>query len=55
MEAHAIDFSQYKLEMKDYINKYFIGHYNPRGNFFCAYAIKDKLIEMIDPKPFPYK
>ncbi len=54
MEAHAIDFSQYKLEMKDYINKYFIGHYNPRGNFFCAYAIKEKLIEMLDPKPFPY-
>jgi len=55
MEAHAIDFSQYKLVMKDYINKYFIGHYNPRGNFFCAYAINEKLIEMLDPKPFPYK
>ncbi len=55
MEEHTKDFLQYRLDIKDYINKYFIGHYNPRGNFFCAYAIKDKMIEILDPKPFPYR
>jgi hypothetical protein len=55
MELHSQDYLQYNLEMKAYINKYFIGHYNPLGNFFCAYGIKDRLVEMLDPKPFPYK
>jgi hypothetical protein len=55
MEIHKKDYLQYNLEMKSYIDKYFIGHYNPLGNFFCAYGIKDKLVEMLDPKPLPYK
>jgi len=55
LEMHAKDFLQYNLDMKEYINKYFIGHYNPLGNFFCASALKGKVIEMLDPKPFPYK
>jgi hypothetical protein len=55
METHAKDFLHYNLDMKDYIDKYFIGHYNPLGNFFCAFALKDKLVEMLDPKPFPYR
>jgi hypothetical protein len=55
MERHVSDFLQCKLTMRDYFDKYFIGHYNPLGNFFCAYAIKDQLVEMLDPKPFPYK
>jgi hypothetical protein len=55
METHAKDFLQHNLDMKNYINKYFIGHYNPLGNLFCAYALKDKLVKMLDPKPFPYK
>jgi len=55
MTAHASDYSQYTLDLKTYFNKYFIGHYNPLGNFFCAFAIKDRLVEMLDPKPFPYR
>jgi hypothetical protein len=55
MERHASDFSHDNLNIKDYFNKYFIGHYNPLGNFFCAYAIKDTLAEILDPRPFPYK
>jgi hypothetical protein len=54
MDMHAEDYSQYNLEMKAYLDNYFIGHYNPLGNFFCAYAIKDRLVEMLVPKPFPY-
>ena len=26
-----------------------------RINFFCAYVIKDKLVDMLNPKPFPYQ
>jgi hypothetical protein len=55
MDKHAADYSQYNLEIKDYLDKYFIGHYNPLGNFFCANAIKNKLIEILNPEPFPYR
>jgi hypothetical protein len=30
-------------------------HYNPRGNHFFAYALKDRLLELLDPKPLPYQ
>ena len=55
MTLHAEDYAQYNMEIKAYLNKYFIGHYNPLGNFFCAYAIKDRLVDMLNPKPHPYQ
>ena len=30
------------------------GH-NPRGNHFFAYALKDRLLDLLDPKPLPYQ
>ena len=41
--------------MKEYLAQYFIGHYNPRGNHFCAFALKDRLVQLLDPKPVPYR
>ena len=32
-----------------------IGHYNPRGNHFFVYSIKDKVVEWLDPKPITYQ
>jgi hypothetical protein len=42
------------LSWEDYQKQYFIGHYNPRGNHFFAYAIKDKVVEWLNPKPITY-
>jgi hypothetical protein len=55
MEAHLRDFVKYKIDIKDYLAQYYIGHYNPRGNLFCAFALKDALVQMLDPKPIPYR
>ena len=54
MEAHGRDFAQFKVTVDEYIRRYWIGHYNPLGNFFQAFAIKDKLVELLDPKPISY-
>ena len=54
MEAHGRDFAQFKVTVDEYIKRYWIGHYNPLGNFFQAFAIKDKLVELLDPKPVSY-
>jgi hypothetical protein len=33
----------------------YLGHYNPTGNQFQAFTIKDKLVAMLDPKPVAYR
>ncbi len=55
MDIHVKEYSQFKFSIKDYLKKYFIGHYNPMGNLFCAFALKNKLIEMLEPKPISYR
>ena len=54
-EVHLRDFQNYKLSFADYMKIYFIGHYNPRGNHFFAYSIKNKVVEWLEPKPITYQ
>jgi hypothetical protein len=54
MEAHLVDYARFKMGVEDYLGRYYIGHYNPLGNSFQAFAIKDQLVEMLQPKPVPY-
>lgn len=54
MQAHLKKFAQFNLSAEEYIRRYWISHYNPRGNFFQAFAIKDKLVQMLDPRPASY-
>ncbi len=53
--VHAEDYKCFKLSFGEYRKRYFIGHYNPRGNHFFAYSIKDKIVEWLDPKPITYR
>ena len=52
---HVEDFKSFNLNVDDYFKRYFIGHYNPAGNHFFAYSIKDRIVEWLDPKPAPYE
>ncbi len=54
-EVHLQDFKRYSLTFDDYMKLYFIGHYNPRGNHFFAYSIKDKVRQWLDPAPITYR
>lgn len=54
-EVQLRDFARYSIPFDDYMKLYFIGHYNPRGNHFFAYSIKDKMVSWLDPKPLPYR
>ena len=54
LEAHMADFAKYRIDVDGYLKQYYIGHYNPRGNFFHAWAMKDALVEMLNPKPYGY-
>jgi len=52
---HVEDFKSFNLSVNDYFRRYFIGHYNPAGNHFFAYSIKDRIVDWLDPKPITYK
>ncbi len=55
LEAHTADLARSNMDLEDYLLRYFIGHYNPPGNGFAAFATKDRLVEMLEPKPNPYQ
>ncbi len=43
--------------VSEYLKRYFIGgsgHYNPLGNHFFAFAMKNQLVHWLDPKPATY-
>ena len=54
-EIHLRDFQKYRIPFEEDRQQYFIGHYSPRGNHFFAYAIKDKIVEWLEPKPVTYR
>lgn len=54
-EVHVKDFRDYNLSLEDYMKRYFIGHYNPSGNHFFAFAIKDEIVNWLEPKPITYR
>jgi hypothetical protein len=53
-EVHLRDFKKYSMPFDAYLKIYFIGHYNPHGNHFFAYSIKDTVVKWLDPKPITY-
>ena len=55
LEVHRSDFKDHNLDVDGYIKKYYIGHYNPLGNFFFASCIRDKVADWLDPKPVTYR
>jgi hypothetical protein len=54
-EVQLRDSRRSGMDHGDYMEQYFIGHYNPRGNHFFAYSIKDEVVEWLDPKPITYR
>ena len=53
--VHVNDFKRYNLSLDDYYKIYFLGHYNPTGNHFFAYSIKNTIVKWLDPKPITYE
>jgi hypothetical protein len=58
LSSHVKDFEVFKCSPCDYAKRYYIpvrGHYNPLGNTFFAFAIKDSLVNWLNPKPPAYQ
>ncbi len=52
--VHVQDFKNFNLSLDNYYKRYLLGHYNPAGNHFFAFSIKNKLVEWLNPKPITY-
>lgn len=47
-----------KLSPAEYLKPYLVngrGHFNPSGNHFIAYSLKDAVVAWLEPKPLPYQ
>ena len=53
--AHAEDFKSFNLSLPEYRSRFFHGHYNPAGNHFFAFSIKNTIVKWLDPKPISYQ
>ena len=53
-DYHRAEFAHFDLDIDAYLKRYYNGHYAPAGNFFFAQALKEKLVDWLDPKPAPY-
>jgi hypothetical protein len=53
--AHACDFQDYNVPLEAYLSRYLIGHYNPAGNHFFAFALKKHIVEWLSPPPRTYR
>ncbi len=54
LQKHIEDYRQFNCSAQEYAARYYIGHYNPAGNHFFAFAIKNALVDWLDPKPPTY-
>ena len=52
--AHQEDFGTFRGTPEEYVARYYIGHYSPRGDHFFAFAAKDAIVNWLDPKPLTY-
>ena len=53
--VHQRDYASFRLPIEDYLKRYFIGHYNPTGNHFFAYSIKNTIVDWLTPEPQTYR
>lgn len=54
-ESHLEDFKKSKLSPQEYMDKFYIGHYAPEGNYFCAKALVEPLVKWLNPAPINYR
>jgi hypothetical protein len=58
LSAHAADAARLQGTPEEALARYFVGksgHYNPLGNHFCAFALKDAVVRLLEPKPPAYR
>ena len=54
-DAFQEEYRLFKADVETYLDRTYIGHHTPAGNFFTAWAIKERVRRWLDPAPLPYR
>jgi len=55
LDKHAKDFEAFNCTPEEYCRRfYYSGHYTTAGNHFFAFAVKDGLVNWLEPRPPAY-
>jgi hypothetical protein len=54
-DAFREEFRLFGADVETYLDRTYIGHHTPAGNFFTAWTIKKRVCEWLDPAPLPYR
>ncbi len=54
-DSFASAYKRFKGDVGSFLRQYYIGHHSPRGNFFSAWALKDRVVDWLKPPPLPYR
>ena len=49
------EFKQSKVDLDDFVKRYYIGHHTPFGNAYTGWTVMEVLVDLLDPKPLPYQ
>lgn len=52
-DAFSNEFKQMNIGIDEFLDRFYIGHHNPDGNFFIANAIKDAIFYWLEPRGRP--
>jgi hypothetical protein len=52
--AFREEFRHSLLDAETFLGRHYNGHLTPSGNCFTAWAIKDRVVEWLEPRPAPY-
>lgn len=52
---HVDDYRNFNLPPEEYVKRYYIEHYSPAGTHFFAFAIKDAVVDWLEPMPTAYR
>jgi hypothetical protein len=54
-EAFSRNYENFSGGVDQFLEQYYMGHHKPAGNFLAAWALKDSMVNWLEPKPLPYR
>jgi len=49
------EYKRVNIDIHTFLQRYYIGHHTPYGNFFTAWALKNHIKDLLNPAPLPYR
>jgi hypothetical protein len=54
-DVFAREYRSFAGDADAFLERHYNGHHTPAGDFFTAWAIKERVVRYLDPAPLPYR